>query len=250
MKPSGVVTLLTDFGLVDPFVGLMHGVVLKRFPEARVVDLCHAVEPQDVGEAAFLLERCYGWFAAGSVHVAVVDPGVGTDRAALALEADGHLFIAPDNGLVGALARRSDAVAHRVDLSRLGLPEPSRTFHGRDVFAPVAAELARGAVSIEDLGPRITPRQPPAAAPSRVVTIDRFGNLITNVEGAELGAEVVGVEIGGRRVALAGTYAEVPRGELVALVSSYGTLEIAVRDGNAAQALGVSKGEPVRLEKR
>jgi hypothetical protein len=168
----------------------------------------------------------------------------------LALATDGHLFVAPDNGLIGDLARRTDAVAHRVDIERLGLPEPSRTFHGRDVFAPAAAELASGAVGVEALGPRITPRPLPDAPRSRVVTVDRFGNLITNVEGSGLSDDVVGVEIAGRAVALAGTYGEVPRGELVALVSSYGTLEIAVRDGNAAETLGVSKGEAVQIQKR
>lgn len=248
MHASGIVTLLTDFGLVDPFVGLLHGVVLSRFPAAKIVDLCHGVAAQDVRQAAFYLEKSYRWFAPGTVHVAVVDPGVGTDRAALAMEAGGHRFVAPDNGLLGPIAALADAHAHRIDLEALGLPEPSRTFHGRDVFAPVAALLAADRKQVSDLGPLVTPRRLEPTAGHTIVCVDRFGNLITDIPADELERfERPLVELEDARVPLGGTYGEVPRGELVALVSSYGTLEIAVREGNAAAVLGVEKGASVRL---
>lgn len=248
MHASGVVSLLTDFGLVDPFVGLMHAVVLSRFPAAKIVDLCHGVDPQDVRQAAFYLEGSYRWFSPGTVHVAVVDPGVGTDRAAIAMEADGHFFVAPDNGLLGRIAEVTDSHAHRIALEPLGLPEPSRTFHGRDVFAPVAALLAADRKQVSDLGPLVTPRKLEQSAIHQVVCVDAFGNLITDIRAGDVQRfERPVVELADRVVPLGGTYAEVPRGELVALVSSYGTLEVAVREGNAAAVLGVQKGAPARL---
>ena len=212
MTPSGIITLTTDFGLEDPFVGILHGVILGRCPAARVVDLTHGVAPQAIAEAAFWLERSFRWFPAGSVHVAVVDPGVGTDRAALVVQAQGHVFVAPDNGLLGAIAREPGAITHAIDVARLGLPVPSRTFHGRDVFAPVAAELAAGRLDPGDVGP-------PARALSRsrrrgwrtaqrehrpVISIDHFGNLMTDISAAELRRfERPAIEVGSREVPVA-----------------------------------------------
>lgn len=256
MSPCGVITLLTDFGLSDPFVGLLHGVVLSRFPAARVVDLCHGVAPQDVRQGAFFIERCHGYFPPGSVHVVVVDPGVGTDRLPLALELEDHVFVAPDNGVLGGLLARPGAAAHQIDVGHLGLREPSRTFHGRDVFAPVAAELAAGRLKVSDLGPKVSPVVLVAARPERdsqrvlgcVVATDRFGNLISNIEADDVRRfERPVVEVSDREAPLAGTYAEVPAGELVALVSSFDTLEIAVREGSAARLLGVASGARVLL---
>lgn len=245
MKPCGIVSLLTDFGRDDPFVGLMHAVILGRFPQAKIVDLSHGVAPQAVDEAAFWLAKSYRWFPEGTVHVAVVDPGVGTDRAALCIEADGHVFVAPDNGVAGELAARTDALVHSIELERVGLPQPSRTFHGRDVFAPVAAEIAAGRLRVEDVGARAHPLRL-EAAPGRVVSVDHFGNLISNLEASELARfERPAVELAGEEIPLADSYAEVPVGELLALVSSFDTLEIAVREGNAAARLGVSRGAAV-----
>lgn len=247
-SPSGVITLLTDFGLSDPFVGVMHGVILSRFPAGRVVDLSHGVAPQAVDEAAFWLERSYRWFPPGSVHVVVVDPEVGTARAALVVAAHERFFVAPDNGLLGEIAHTLDAEVRHVDLERVGLGPPSRTFHGRDVFAPLAAELAAGRLAFEGVGPPGGARRLSPAAGPRVVSVDRFGNLITDIEASALAAFARPVVVvAGRELPIAGTYAEVPDQEAVALVSSFDTLEIAVRNGNASSVLGVQRGAGVFL---
>ncbi|MFO0568245.1 MAG: SAM-dependent chlorinase/fluorinase [Polyangiaceae bacterium] len=256
MKPSGVVTLLTDFGLRDPFVGVMHGVILGRFPQARIVDLSHGVEAQCVDEAAFWLERCFSYFPPGTVHVAVVDPEVGTARQALVLASQGHVFVAPDNGLVSRLASLPDAEAFAVDIESVGLGVPSRTFHGRDVFAPLGAELASGRLSPSAVGPRamVRPLSTPLVAvesgelEGRVVSVDHFGNLITDIGRERLRSFARPVlEIQGNEIPFAGTYAEVPEHEALALVSSFDSVEIAVRGGNAATRFGVHRGCPVRI---
>jgi S-adenosylmethionine hydrolase len=237
---SGVVTLLTDFGLEDPFVGVVHGVILTRCPHARIVDLCHGIAPHDVREAAFWVSRCARYFPPLTVHVVVVDPGVGTDRHAIAVQTGDHVFVGPDNGVLTGIFTGGDVV-HRIDEDRFALTDKSRTFHGRDVFAPVAAELASGRVRVPEVGPVAHPMKLDLT-PGRVATIDRFGNLITDIEASPA---TLHVEIAGVSVPVADTYGEVPRGELVALLGSFGTLEIAVREGSAAERLGVGRGEPV-----
>ncbi|MCA9591869.1 MAG: SAM-dependent chlorinase/fluorinase [Myxococcales bacterium] len=233
-----IITLLTDFGLEDPFVGQMHGVILSRCPEAKIVDLTHGVQPQDVRQASFLLARSYEWFPPGSVHVAVVDPGVGSERAGIVVEAQGHVFVAPDNGLCTPLF--SGARVHRIDM---GIAPRSRTFHGRDLFAPVGAEIASGRVAPAEVGPPHEPVKLPPAAKGRVMVVDHFGNLITDLEAD--GA--VAVEIAGRRIPVRGTYSDVAVGELLALTSSFDTLEIACREGNASALLSARVGAEVRV---
>lgn len=251
-----VLTFLTDFGLQDPFVGIMHGVVLSRAPDARIIDLSHGIRPQDVTEAAFWLDRSQRWFPPGSVHVAVVDPGVGSQRAALAVAAQRQFFVAPDNGLLGPLLQRApDAQVHHVDTAALGLEVPSRTFHGRDVFAPVGALLLAG-TPLDEIGPKLPPQAPSAypratlatdAIDGVVVAIDHFGNLITNIDADDLAnVGATRAEVGGGLLPLRGTYSEVSDGELLALINSFGTLEIAQRNGNAAKALGLPRGAAVR----
>lgn len=256
--PSGVITLLTDFGLADPFVGQMKGVILTRCPNARVVDLSHGIAPGDVAAGSFWLERSWSCFAKGTVHVAVVDPGVGTARAALAVWAHHHWFVGPDNGLLAAvLATAHDPQVRRIEPLRLGMVPASRTFHGRDLFAPVAAALAAGRVGFPALGPQVeqwVPSLLPApelradGAVGVVVTVDHFGNLITN-----LGADILQrvshpmVRIGSHTVPLVGTFHEAPPGALLALPGSMGVLEIARRDGSAHQLLGLGRGTPVTL---
>lgn len=253
--PSGVITLLSDFGTADPFVGVMKGAVLSRFRQAIVVDLCHGIRPQAIVEAAFWLERCYVWFPLGSVHVAVVDPGVGTARQLLAVASSGHFFLVPDNGLLPAtLSAHPSCELRAVDATELGLATPSATFHGRDVFAPVAALLASGEKKFAELGPT-TEALPCALAAAvqtatgfrgEVVTIDRYGNLITNIDaGAWTAQRSSHVAVGSRRLPLCRTYADAARGELVALINAFGVLEIAERDGSAERTLGCGRGSPV-----
>ncbi len=248
-----VITLLTDFGTADPYVGELRGVLLSGAPDATLADLSHEVPPGDVRAAAYLLDRAWRRFPSGTVHLVVVDPGVGTERSALALRAGGHAFVGPDNGVLSPALREGAE-----EIVALPIPtEASPTFHGRDVFAPAAAALATGR-ALASLGE--APSAPPVtleeAEPVRVgdrvtgvvVAVDSFGNLVTN-----LGAEHVGA---GARIHVAGfgeiplhrTFGEVGPGALLAYRGSGGRLEVAVRDGSAAARLGVGVGAPVWVE--
>ena len=264
-QPSGVITLTTDFGHQDPFVGVMKGQVLRRFPQARLVDLTHEVPVHWPVEAGFWLGRSYEYFPPGTVHVAVVDPGVGGARDIAVVEADGHVFLAPDNGLLaGVLDRvRTPPRLRRLDdavLASLGIQHPSATFHGRDIFAPVAAELAAGRLTPERLGrevPELVPGQldqPVLAAgqlSGAVVTVDHFGNLLTNLDAA-LVARIATpvVRAGGHDIPLRRTYSDVRPGEYVALVNSFGVLEVARAGQSAAAGLGLDRGAPVVVAPR
>lgn len=261
---SGVVTFLTDFGERETWVGVMKGVLQSRAARLRaIVDLTHEVPPQDVHAANFHLRHAWRWFPSGTVHVAVVDPGVGTARAILAARHAGHLFLAPDNGLLDGLLDVGDPV-HAVDLS--AYPERSNTFHGRDVFAPAAARLVDGA-TLADLGPALAPTErrhldPPlqravVVRPGNEFTahvehVDRFGNLILDLEGSLLGADATAFEvlIGERRVPLVATYGAARAGDLLALVDSYGAVEIAVCNGDASRVLGLRRGDTVCARRR
>jgi S-adenosylmethionine hydrolase len=253
---SGIVTLLTDFGADDPYVGIMKGVVLSLHRGATVIDLCHGVPPHQIELGALWLAHGFRWFPAGTVHLAVVDPGVGSARAALAARAGGHFFVGPDNGLLSRVARETENFeARRLDPEALGFPVPSRTFHGRDVFARVAALLAADAGRFDALGPAHTPAQLALAPPfddglsarGRVLAVDHFGNLITDLPGAWLERPHARVELGGRSFRPVGTYAEAGAGETVALTSSFGLVELAMRNESAAASLGVGPGAVVLL---
>ncbi len=259
-RPSGVVTLLSDFGSRDPFVGLMKGAILALAPAARLVDLGHECDAYDVAAAAFWLARGFGYFAAGAVHLAVVDPGVGSTRRALAAVAGGHAFVGPDNGLLAeALAGAGPFEVIELDPVRAGRGgEPSATFHGRDLFAPAAARLCAGA-PLASLGrpldpaslapsPLPAPRREGGALAGEVVLVDRFGNLITNL-GADPRAAGAGARVqwAGGELPLSRTYADAAPGAPLALVNSFGVVEIAVREGSAAAAFGLGRGSRVRL---
>jgi S-adenosylmethionine hydrolase len=264
-KPP-LVTLLTDFGAADTYVGVMKAVILGICPQARIVDLCHEVPAQDVQQAAFLLDTAWRYCSEGTVHLVVVDPGVGGSRRALAVEAHGQRFVAPDNGVltyVVAQAKQLRAIA--IESEEHFLPSVSRTFHGRDVLAPVVARLACGA-PIEQFGPPIEdqlvqfPISRPAVKGSRVeahvVHVDRFGNLITDLREDDLAAwggkgraSRITIRVGqGSIEGISLTYSEAKPGELLALFGSSGRLEIAVNEGSAAGALRVGRGEAVLLE--
>ena len=256
-----VITLLTDFGLEDGYVAAMKGVVATLAPEARLVDVTHLVPPQDVASGRFRLLTIAPYFPPGTIHLAVVDPGVGTARRAVAIRsATGSYFVGPDNGLLlGAL--EADPPVMAVELSEPRFwrtPTPSTTFHGRDVFAPVAAHLARG-VELEELGAHADPetlvrlelarwRMLPDGAAGAVQAVDRFGNLISSVPGTVLaGRGRWGASIGARTLPGHRTYGEVPPGDALALVGSHGFVEIAVHRGDARSALGAGVGDPVQV---
>ena len=262
---SGVITLTTDFGHKDPFVGVMKGQILRRFPGAKLVDLTHEILAHWPAEAGFWLGRSFRYFPEGTVHVAVVDPGVGSSREIAVVETEGHLFIAPDNGLLGALVERAVAplVQRRLApgvLESLAIRRVSSTFHGRDIFAPVAAEIAAGRLAPDALGDTVTDLIPswieePAVGPGQVsgvvVTVDHFGNLITNID-AQLvtGFSHPVIRVGGRELPLRRTYSDVRPGDYLGLVNSFGVVEVARPEQSASAGLGLARGAPVVVVQR
>ncbi len=244
MRP--LITLLSDFGTADGYVAEMKGVLYSMAPETRVVDLSHDIPPHDVELARLTVARYWRRFPAGTIHLVVVDPGVGSSRAALAVSSDDRYLVGPDNGVLSPALLLADAAV-------IALPVPagaSRTFHGRDVFAPAAAALAGGA-PLSALGTphdqpvvRRTPeavRREDGAVLGEVLAVDRFGNAVTNLVGVRNGV----IAAGGRPVPVRSTYADVASGAAVALTGSSGLLEIAVRDGNASQVLKLGRGATV-----
>ena len=238
------IALLTDFGLLDPYVGTMKGVLAGLAPGVPVLDVTHGVPPQDVRVGALFLDAAWPHFPVGTVFVCVVDPGVGTRRRPIVVRAAGRLFVGPDNGLLGLLP---DAEVRQIT-APWGNPSPSRTFHGRDLFAPVAARLATGS-PFEDVGPLV--EDPvrvvlplPVDGRGEVLYVDHYGNAVTNLPGADEGV----VRIRGRVAPVVHTYAAATPGEAVALTGSTGRLEIAVRDGHAARELGLAPGTSVSWE--
>jgi S-adenosylmethionine hydrolase len=246
-----MITLLTDFGTADSYVAEVKGCLLGASPGATLVDVTHSVAPGDVRAAAYLLGRVWHRFPAGTIHLAVVDPGVGTDRAGLALSAHGHYFVGPDNGLFSFVLRDAE-----VQIVLLPTPDgASATFHGRDIFAPAAASLAAGTPLVR-LGEPFArmpvrlaytePHYEGKAVVGQVVYVDRFGTLVTNLTPALVPSyarvEVEGLEVGPLRR----TFGDVPTGGLVAYVGSGGQVEIAVRDGSASRRLGMGVGGRVR----
>ena len=250
------ITLLTDFGTRDGYVAAMKGVLASVAHGAVAEDASHDIPRGDVAAASRALGRYWALYPRGTVHLVVVDPGVGTDRRVLALEARGRFVVAPDNGVAHHVMSAGEWKAVEpggVPLPE-GVPRASATFHGRDVFAPVAARLAQG-TALDSLGPALPdPVRLPDSAPTlsggrasgRVVAVDRFGNLGTNLPGEVL-EPGTRVEIAGVTVPVATTYGEVEVGGLVALVNSDGRVEVAVRDGSAEERLGAGEGLPVDL---
>ena len=257
-EPCGVITITTDFGHRGPFVGTMKGVILERFHDARIIDLTHEAYVHWPAEAGFWLERSFRYFPAGTVHLAVVDPGVGTERSVLLVLAEGHAFLAPDNGLVAGVIERTDATVIKVSddaLSRLSLAAVSATFHGRDIFAPIAGALASGAETPAALGDETMDYIPSLIDPPDmhgsdlhgiVITSDNFGNLITNIDRTELDRfrEPI-VRAGGHDIPFHRTYGDVSPGDLLALVNSLDVVEISRAEQSAAELLGIGRGAPV-----
>ena len=261
MAASRVITLTTDFGHKGPFSAVMEGVILSRLPDARVVDLAHDIPAHWPAEAGFWLQRAHKYFPRGTVHIAVVDPGVGTDRDIIIVATTDYLFLAPDNGLLAPLIESVEgAKVFTVDMARLatlGIHNPSATFHGRDIFAPLAAELASGRITPADVGVPTSQWTPgwldaPDVRDGHVagviVTVDAFGNLISNIDGALLQAFRHPVaHLAGHVFELHTTYGRVEPGQYLALINSFGVLEIARAEGSAAEGLGSERGAPITV---
>ncbi len=257
-----ILTLMTDFGLKDGNVGVMKGVIARIAPQAQMIDLSHLIGPQQVGEAALILHRSVPYFPPGSIHVVVVDPGVGTERRPLAAELDGQYYVGPDNGALTRWLERVEregrpACFVRLDQPKYWLPEVSHVFHGRDIFAPSAAHLAAG-VPLQALGSPIDdpvrlalpqPRRSAHGWQTEIIHIDHFGNLSTSLYAEHLAGQAVAwVQVGGERISgLVNTFGERPPGALIALFGSTGNLIISVVNGSAAQRLKAQVGDLVEV---
>ncbi len=262
---ASIITLTTDFGYRDSFAASIKGVIFKVNPQAQIVDISHEIAPQDIWEAAFTLKSAYTYFPKGTVHLAVVDPGVGSGRRPIIAVTESYYFVGPDNGLFSLIFPEAERLrVHTITSSHYFLPNPGPTFHGRDIFAPVAAWLSKGIPS-GNFGEEISdfmklnvpvPKKSANAIDGHVVHIDRFGNIITNItykdvksllpEGAEPGsvsASIVGKEIKGLRK----FYAEAAAGEPGVIINSSGHLEIFMFKQNARAVLGVKRGEVLRV---
>ena len=261
-----IITLLTDFGTRDEYAGILKGVIYGINPAAAIVDLTHAIPPQDVVRAALVLKAAWRYFPAGTIHTAVVDPGVGSGRPIIAARQNGHWFLAPDNGLLSAVWQEgAPERLVRVENQALFLQPVSRTFHGRDIFAPVAAHLSLG-MAVEELGSavhsdeviRLDLAEPrwidPDTVVGRIVSVDHFGNLVTNLGAAQMDrldrsgdGSGVCITVGAHCIqGLSSSYAQKPPGKLMAVIGSREVLEIAVNQGSAAQYVGVGAGDTVQ----
>jgi S-adenosylmethionine hydrolase len=268
---SAIITLTTDFGLADAYVAAMKGVILNINPEVRLVDICHSIKPQNISQAAFVLSTAYQFFPRRTIHLMVVDPGVGTERRAIILRTSLADFVAPDNGVLSYVIQEFCGLPHAeqhqlielpTELEAVAITKPefwrrpvSATFHGRDIFAPVAARLSLG-IPPTDFGEVVTsltllPQPYPYHARDNllighILHIDNFGNLITNIKGDDLSQQVITVEVGNHIISgLSHTYEEGK--ELLALVGSSGYLEVSLRGGNASTFLNTEVGSEVKI---
>ena len=263
-----IITLLTDFGVRDEYVGLMKGVILTIHPTATIVDITHQIDGQDIAQAAFAIHNCYRYFPTGSVHLVVVDPGVGTHRSLLALKLEQHYFVAPDNGVLSLLIEEADvADLVKITNSNFFLSSVSNTFHGRDIIAPVGAHIAQG-VELQRLGDKLVPgdlvrltgiqarKFDDGTVTGKIISVDNFGNLISNIQIEMLRQSAFAnqnnrpvIQVGSHMIeGIDRTYANGQRHNPIALIGSRGYLEIAVPGGNAAQLLKVGKGARVQVK--
>ncbi len=258
--PRPIVTLTTDFGLDDHFVGVMKGVILRIQPQAQIVDITHAIHSYEIGEAAFTIAQAYRFFPRKTVHVVVVDPGVGTARRPVLMEAAGQYFVGPDNGVFAMVQEREKFKVRAITSQKYFLKPVSDTFHGRDVFAPVAAHLANGLTPASMGKPISDYHRGMSSEPSRIgrriwsgtiLKVDHFGNLITNFDAeqfAELRLRPFELAIGTRRLTtMARTFADAQPGEPVLVLGSSGYFEVVLNQGSAAKELGCGIGAPAEL---
>jgi len=259
-RPSdGMITLMTDFGLRDAYVGIMKGVVAGISSAVKIIDLTHDIPPQDIRAASFCLMTAYPYFPRGTIHVVVVDPGVGTERRAVAIALEEAFLVGPDNGVFsGVLRQRTVKTAVVLNRSEFWLSRnPSFTFHGRDVFAPVAAHLAAG-IALRRLGVPVDPAtlvrfdlpvwtETVDGCSGFVQYVDSFGNLVTNIPGCFVEGKTWKIKAANREIPGGKTYGEVLPGTLLALIGSHGFIEIAANSGNAQNLLSVHVDDPVRV---
>jgi S-adenosylmethionine hydrolase len=261
-----VITLLTDFGVADGFIGVMKGVMLQIAPQARLIDIAHDLPPFSIEGGAFLNQWSYGYFPQGTAHLCVVDPGVGTSRRMLAVQVSGHFFIAPDNGVLSPILRINEPkTVVSITNTKYWMDKVSHTFHGRDIFSPVAAHLAAG-VAIEELGEMIDdPIMLPElelmfredAITCQIEYVDRFGNLITTLpdyrckdwmKANHVYSESIQIQAGGKIInGISSSYGEKQAGELLAVFDGFNRLEISVNQGSAKTITGLQYGDTVLL---
>ena len=265
MAGTPIVTLTTDFGLNDHFIGAMKGVILEIAPETQIIDISHAVQPFDILDGALTISQAYSYFPSGTVHMVVVDPGVGTARRPIILTGERHLFVAPDNGVLSLIYDREERLSVRhITAEHYFLQPRSNTFHARDIFSPVAAYLAKG-VETDRFGEEITdyvrfgaPRPKPVDERTLrgvVLKVDRFGNLITNITpndapqlfGVTPPAFKIAIGTKAQATRMCMSYAEGAPGEVFGILGSMGFLEIAANRGSAYQLMGAGKGSEVNV---
>ena len=265
-NPPRIITLTTDFGTSDAYVGVMKGVILGINRNVQVVDITHAVPPQDIHEAAFLIHSACHYFPKGTIHIIVVDPGVGSERRAMVCQTDRAFFVCPDNGILTYLLQEiengGEQPANVVAIQNPAyyLPEVSQTFHGRDIFAPVAAHVSLG-VPLTDIGPSVqnlirlpvpTLQVSDDSLTGEIIKIDGFGNAITNISESVLfqGASTYEISVGGTQLKrINRAYAESEIGDPLAIIGSFGVLEIAVNGGSAKALLDLKRGDAVVVQK-
>lgn len=262
-KTRPIITLITDFGLQDGYVGVIKGVIAKVDPSVKIIDISNNIESQDVFQAAYVIFTSYAYFPSGTIHVIVVDPGVGSNRKILCLKTKDYLFLAPDNGVLSFIAAQEESPSIReVTNKELFLSETSSTFHGRDIFAPVAAHLSKG-FSYKNLGKRVSKineinlpkpiRSPRGVLTGEIIYIDGFGNLVTNINRDVINS--IKVKSGkltiiagkGRLNKISDSYADVGEKEVLAIFGSSGYLEISVNRGSAKDVLNLKKGDKLVL---
>ncbi|MDE0686208.1 MAG: SAM-dependent chlorinase/fluorinase [Candidatus Poribacteria bacterium] len=265
-NPSCIITLTTDFGTSDAYVGIMKGVILGINPDVQVVDLTHAIPPQDIHDAALSIHSAHRYFPEGTIHTIVVDPGVGGDRRAVVCQTDHAFFVCPDNGILTYLLQEVENTGGQsisvvaIQNQAYYLPEVSNTFHGRDIFAPVAAHLSLGVPPL-DIGPPVEdlvqlrvpiPQVSGSTIIGQIVKIDRFGNAITNISESVLAGigATYEIRVGGTRlIRLNRAYAESDIGKPLAIIGSLGLLEIAINGGSAEVSLGLKWGDVVEIQR-
>jgi S-adenosyl-L-methionine hydrolase (adenosine-forming) len=250
-----IITLLTDFGLRDHFVGAIKGVLLKLNPDLTLIDISHLIPPQDIYSGAFTLSQSCFYYPVGTIHLAVVDPGVGSARKALAVTADGHFFVAPDNGLLTHIMEsQEDCTAYEITADHYFNKPVSTTFHGRDVFAPIAAWISRG-IPLHQLGPVVSnpvklqipsiKRVRDSLIQGSILAVDHFGNLITNLKASDI-PQAFKMMAGQKEItSMRQTYADGSPGELFVVPGSTGFLEITIKDDSAAAHLNLKPGFPI-----